>query len=220
MRALRESSAIASADRLVRLVERARARGDKERARHKAERTNSPRTLRLGSVLAILAAVAVVGVMAGASYAMVLSQQAVSQEASEYGLTSSASPNFLAAPTVALGSSPGACSTGSPWAYPAGTGSNEVLVVVSGVTGASACASSDAAEVFTWLSPSTLTGETARFVAYVAIGTPAVAYIVYANLTVTGGAVPSGYTSTFEWVLDLGSAGAPPAIDSLAVTVT
>lgn len=218
MRALRESSAIASADRLVRLVERARARGDG--ARHKAERTNSPRTLRLGSVLAILAAVAVVGVMAGASYAMVLSEQTVSQTAGAYAGSSSASPNFPNTPALALGTSPGACSAAGPYAYPAGSANNYVERIVIGVAGASACASGDVAEILTFASPATTTAEAVDLALASEWGASNATWTSTVVLNVTAGTVPSGSPDpTLELVLDYGST-VPPTITSLTAIVT
>lgn len=154
---------------------------------------------------------------AGTSFAIVLAQQQVQQEAGDYALVSSSSPNFPTAPTATLGASFATCTASSSFAYPTTSATAYQLRVVDGVAGT--CAANDSAEILDWSSPSTLASEKVAFTAYLTVGTPGTTYTLHADVNVTAGTVPAGYTATFQWVLDLGSQ-APPAVDSLTVTVT
>lgn len=188
-------------------------------ARRRDERTDGDRRARLGRVTAALLATALLSSLIGAACATVLVQQQIAQEAGDYALVSSSSPNFPTAPTASLGTSFAGCTAGTTYAYPTTSLHAYQLRVVVGVANATGCAANDSAEILDWTSPTTLTSETVHVDAYLSLGATGTPYTVDETLNVTGQVVPSGYTATLELVLDLGSP-APPAIDSLTVTVT
>ena len=172
----------------------------------------------VGRVTAALLATALLSSLTGAGFAVVLQQQQISQEAGDYALVSSSSPNFPTAPTAALGGSFAACTAGTSWAYPTTSLHAFQLRIVVGVVNGT-CAANDSAEILDWASPATLTAEQVQVDTYLTLGPASTPCAVDESLNVSGQAIPAGYSATLELVLDLGSR-APPAVDSLTVTVT
>lgn len=191
---------------------------EREGSDRRTERRGRTTTIGASALVALLAAVGLACVFAGAALAGVIDQQVVGEEAASYAISASASANFPSAPSANVGTLGSAsCSGAASYAYPVTTAQNERLQVWSSTSGV--CGPSDAAEILAWSSPATLTQETVRFVALLAYGPNATAVTLYANLTVSAATIPTGYTASFEWLIGVGSP-ALPSIDALSVTVT